>query len=266
MFKERKVYLKRLITILLTITFIFPIIILVCYALCLNWAYPNLIPNNITTRGINALLSTESLSITFNSIGCALLVTLFTVLLCIPAARALSQEEFKGKSFFTLLITSPLILPLTSITMGLHILFIKLGLTNTILGVTLINTIPCIPYGVRLISNVMSIVGKKHEVAAKSLGASSIKAFFYITFPMILPGIISSCAFVFIIAFSQYFTTFLIGGGLIKTLPMVLIPYIQSGDRTLASVYSILFIASSLLVLIVLEKIVSIHYKKSFYL
>ncbi|HCQ89184.1 MAG TPA: ABC transporter permease, partial [Clostridium sp.] len=67
-------------------------------------------------------------------------------------------------------------------------------------------------------------------------------------------------------AFSQYFTTFLIGGGLIKTLPMVLIPYIQSGDRTLASVYSILFIASSLLVLIVLEKIVSIHYKKSFYL
>lgn len=258
--------MKRLLTILLFITFVFPIFILICYSMCTAWAYPKLIPRGISYRGIEAMFSIESLHITFNSIIYALAITIVTVLMCMPAARALSCYDFKGKGAFTLLITSPLILPLSSITMGLHILFIKLGLTNTILGVILINCIPCIPYAVRLVSNVMSMVGVNHEMVAKSLGASPIKAFLFITFPMILPGVISACAFVFIIAFSQYFTTFLIGGGMVKTLPMVLIPYIQSGDRTLASVYSILFIISALLVLLTIEKLVSKHYNKWFYI
>ena len=57
----------------------------------------------------------------------------------------------------------------------------------------------------------------------------------------------------YIISYSQYFTTLLAGGGRIKTLALVLVPYIQSGDRALASIYSTVFVGSALIVFFLLE-------------
>ena len=42
----------------------------------------------------------------------------------------------------------------------------------------------------------------------------------------------------FTLSYSQYFTTLIVGGGRVKTLALVLVPYIQGGDRALASVYA----------------------------
>lgn len=253
--------MKKLIYILLFLIFIFPIFLLMLYSIALGFSYPNLLPENYSLRGLELLFSLSSLKVTFFSILCALTVTLFTLLLCIPAARAIAIGAFKGKYIFYMLLTSPLILPLSSITMGIHVVFIKLHLTNTFLGIVLINTLPCMPYCIRLLVNVMSIVSNTHEMAARTLGASPFKAFMKVTLPLITPGILSASTLVFIIAFSQYFTTFLIGGGNIVTIPMVLIPYIQSGDRTLAASYSLLFIFSSMGVLVVIEKLLYKYYK-----
>ena len=35
----------------------------------------------------------------------------------------------------------------------------------------------------------------------------------------------------FVLSYSQYFTTLMVGGGRVKTIALVLVPYIQSGDR-----------------------------------
>lgn len=253
--------MKKLIYSLLFLIFISPIFLLILYSIALGFSYPNLLPENYSFRGLELVFSSSSMKITFFSILSALTVTLFTLLLCIPAARAIAIGDFKGKYICYMLLTSPLILPLSSITMGIHLIFIKLNLTNTFLGIVLINALPCIPYCIRLLVNVMSIVSNTHETVARTLGASPFKAFIKITLPLIIPGILSASTLVFIIAFSQYFTTFLIGGGNIVTLPMVLIPYIQSGDRTLASSYSLLFIFSSMAVLLIIEKLLYKHYK-----
>jgi putative spermidine/putrescine transport system permease protein len=52
----------------------------------------------------------------------------------------------------------------------------------------------------------------------------------------------------YIISFSQYFLTLLIGGGSVKTLAVVMVPLIYGGDRTIASAYALLFTLSSLIV------------------
>lgn len=254
----------RKITVLLLTLILFPLIILLIYSFSNSWPYPNLFPSNITTHGLNNVFTNDSLNIIFQSIGISLLSTLFTLLLCIPASRALSNTEYKlkDKSIFIIFFTSPLILPLASITMGVHLLFIKLNLVNTILGVTLINSIPCIPYAIRLITNIMTIVGTNYEKVAKNLGASSISAFFKVTLPNLIPGIMSAFSFVFVISFSQYFTTLLIGGGKIITLPVVMIPFIQNGNRTLSSLYSLIFILSAFLVLLIFENLLNRYYKK----
>ena len=67
----------------------------------------------------------------------------------------------------------------------------------------------------------------------------------------------------FILSYSQYFTTLLIGGGKVKTLALVLVPYIQSGDRALASVYSIVYVGSALLIFFILEYLMHLSRKRS---
>ena len=193
----------------------------------------------------------------------SILVVFITIVISIPAAKALSLYNFKGKKFFELLVLSPVIIPTISIAMGVHIFFIKLKLANTYLGVVIINILPCIPYAVGIICDVYKLVGDKLEIQAKMLGASKINVFRYITLPLLLPGILGASSMCFIIVFSQYFLTMLIGGGTVITYPMIMFPYIQSGDRVIGSMYSIVFLVASIIVLMLIEKRIKIYYKNS---
>ena len=147
--------------------------------------------------------------------------------------------------------------------MGVHIFFIKLKLANTYIGVIIINILPCIPYAVRIIGDMYKLIGDKLEIQAKMLGASKIDIFRYVTLPLLLPSILGASSMCFIIVFSQYFLTMLIGGGTVITYPMIMFPYIQSGDRVIASMYSIVFLGVSIIVLILIEKRIKSYYKNS---
>ena len=94
------------------------------------------------------------------------------------------------------------------------------------------------------------------------LGAKKIDTLRYVTIPLILPGIIGASSMCFIISFSQYFLTLLIGGGSVITYPLLMFPYIQSGDRILASMYSIVFIIISLIVVMLMKKSLEKYYNK----
>ena len=60
----------------------------------------------------------------------------------------------------------------------------------------------------------------------------------------------------FILSYSQYFTTLMLGGGRVKTIALVLVPYIQSGDRALASAYSVAFVGSAMIVFVIFEALI----------
>ena len=93
------------------------------------------------------------------------------------------------------------------------------------------------------------------------LGAGPFRAFFLVTLPSLMPGILSSMSMGFILSYSQYFTTLMVGGGRVKTIALVLVPYIQSGDRALSAVYSVAFVGSALLVFFLFEGIIHLAEK-----
>ena len=66
----------------------------------------------------------------------------------------------------------------------------------------------------------------------------------------------------FILSYSQYFITLLIGGGKIKTIALVLVPYIQSGDRPLASIYSMVYVLSALAIFFIIEYLMHLSMKR----
>lgn len=140
--------------------------------------------------------------------------------------------------------------------MGIQITLIRLGLSDTVAGVVLVHLVAAVPYCITIMTDVTRAVGTGLEEQAMVLGAGPVKAFFLTTFPSLLPGILSSMSMGFILSYSQYFTTLMVGGGRVKTIALVLVPYIQSGDRSLSSVYSTAFVGSALLVFFIFEGII----------
>ena len=96
-------------------------------------------------------------------------------------------------------------------------------------------------------------VGNGLEEQARVLGATPWKAFYKVTLPMLAPVMLSSFSMAYIVSFSQYFLTLLIGGGQVKTFTIVMVPLLQGGNRNIASVYSTVFLGVTLIIFGVFE-------------
>ena len=66
-------------------------------------------------------------------------------------------------------------------------------------------------------------------------------------------GIMSSLSMCYIMSFSQYFLTLLVGGGKVQTFVLTLFPYLTGGDRTIACAYSLVFLAVTFPVFLLFE-------------
>jgi len=251
-------------TILYTalLSVLLPLGVLLIWSFAGSWPWPNLLPKTFSFRVMGELFGGYSgaLQVLFSSILISLAVALVSILISIPAARAIALYDFWGKDFLEFITLLPVIVPVTAFAMGTQILFIRLNLSDTVLGVILVHIILCLPYTMKILTEVTKATGTKMECQALVLGATPFQTFRYVTLPLLMPGIIAAASMAYIISFSQYFLTFLVGGGNIITFSMFMFPYIQSGDRTISSGYSILFIATSLLVFILFETLMKKYY------
>lgn len=259
---EKKLIFNTIIYVAAFVIFS-PLIVLFIWGFSKRWPWPYIFPEEFSLRGFTYLFTGagNSLAVILFSIWLSFVVTLTALAISVPAARALALYEFRGKGFFRMLVLLPLIISPVAVGIGAQISFIKIGIANTFLGVVLIHLIPCLPYGIRILTNVFEVIGDSIELQARTLGANKAQTFFYVTLPLISPGLISAASLMFIVSFSQYFLTFIIGSGNVVTLSMIMFPFIQSGDRSIAACYSIAFIASTLILLLIMEKKVKAYYK-----
>jgi putative spermidine/putrescine transport system permease protein len=89
------------------------------------------------------------------------------------------------------------------------------------------------------------------EQQARSLGASPLQTFWYVTLPAIRPGIIIGGLFAFLVSWSQYILTLLIGGGRVETLPLLLFNFATSGRNDITGAIAMIYVLPGLLILIV---------------
>ena len=246
------------ILLVTTLFCIFLPMVLVCiWSVTGRWPWPGLLPESYTLRTIKELLfgSASLPKLLLSSISLALTVGAIGTVIGILTARATELYRFRGRALVYMGSFFPLLVPGTVFAMGIQITLIRLGLSDTIGGVILVHLIAAVPYCITIMTDVTAAVGDRYEQQAMVLGAAPIRGFFEVTLPSLLPGILSSMSMGFILSYSQYFTTLMVGGGRVKTIALVLVPYIQSGDRALSSVYSVAFVGSGLLVFFIFEGI-----------
>ena len=235
-----------------------PMAVTVLWSITGRWPWPELLPESYTLRTVKELLfgSASLPKLLLSSISLALTVGILGTAIGILTARATELYRFRGKALVYMGSFFPLLVPGTVFAMGIQITLIRLGLSDTVAGVILVHLIAAVPYCITIMTDVTAAAGDRLEQQAMVLGASPLRSFFEVTLPSLLPGILSSMSMGFILSYSQYFTTLMVGGGRVKTIALVLVPYIQSGDRALSSVYSVAFVGSALLVFFLFEGII----------
>ena len=249
--------LRRFLLYSIILIMILPLLYLLIWSFARRWPWPYLLPEEFSLDSWRYFFNPSSGALAALSLSffISLAVTFLALCISIPAGKALGLYNFKGKKIINSLVLAPIIIPPLAVTMGIHINFIRLGLAGRVIGVILVHLIPTIPYSIKILTDVFAVLGDKIEEQARVLGANSWQRFFYITLPLIKSGILSAGTMVFIVSFSQYFLTFLMGGGRVVTFPMILFPLIESGNRPLAAVYSWVFILAALAFTIIIERI-----------
>lgn len=251
--KKKTVY--KVIFAAAVITVLFPISVLAVWSVAKNWRFPNLLPSGFSNRGLAELFGGYSgaLPVLISSIFLSSCVGFLTAVVGTMTARAMVFYEFRGKTLISFLAMLPVIVPATAFAMGIHVIFIRIGLSDTVPGVIIVHLICALPYGVKIMTDITECAGSRLEIQAQNLGASPFRAFAFVTLPAIMPGFVSAACMGYIISFGQYFLTLIIGGGNVKTFSMMMVPYIQSGDRTISGAYGMVFLLATLLVFGIVE-------------
>jgi putative spermidine/putrescine transport system permease protein len=230
-----------------------PFIVLIMWSFSARWFYPHLWPAQWGFRAWQYVFGTagsQIISGLIQSILVALVTSLISVVIGVPAGRALGLYNFRGRDLISVMLMLPVIVPPLCVAMGLHLWFIKLGLAETFTGVVLVHLTFCLPYSIFVMWGVFSNYNPDFESQAHSLGANSWKTMTRVMLPMTFPGIMVAGLFSFLLSWSQYLSTLIIGGGQVTTLPILLFALMGSGDRPVAAAVSMVFVAPAFLALL----------------
>jgi multiple sugar transport system permease protein len=118
---------------------------------------------------------------------------------------ALARFVFPGATTYRLLILLTRAFPVAILALPLTVGFIRLGLYDTPLGVSLMHTALALPFAVLVSASLFQAIPRELEEAAWVFGCSPVRAFLQVVLPLALPGIAATAIFAFVISWNEVF-------------------------------------------------------------
>ena len=112
----------------------------------------------------------------------------------------------------------PMVVPPVVLGVGMQILYVRLGLASTYLGVMIAHAVLAIPFVVVTVSTSLAGIDRAIERSALSLGASPSRTFLSVTLPLAMPGVVSGAVFAFAISLDEVILTLFVAGPDQRTL------------------------------------------------
>ena len=223
-----------------------------------KYEYPDVIPQTYGLKWWDYILSKGQMleSIT-TSLLLAVVVTVISLLICLPAAYAIARYQFKGRSFVRLSFLLTNAFPKMGIYTAMAVIFYKLNLIGTFTGVVLVHVVNTMMFMVWIPSGAFRTVHIQQEESARDAGASALQVFFKITMPMAWPGIVVASLYTFLGSMEEAQGSLLIGLPNIHTMPSELYGIIMSFPDTAGAVFAVILLIPSVLLLIVFRKYLS---------
>jgi len=180
----------------------------------------------------------------------AITATLSTVL-GLLAAKALTRYRVPGATALLGFTSLPLFIP--DIVLGISILIllnavgVPLSLVTVIAGHCLI----CVPFAITVLMSRFDGFDKSLEEASLDLGEGGWMTFWRVTFPLALPGIVSSLLLTFIVSFDEFLIAYFLAGNE-ATLPIYIWGQLRFPEKLPAvlALGALILVASAVLVVI----------------
>ena len=187
----------------------------------------------------------------WTSLQAGIFATLLACALGTAAALGLARSRFPGKSLVVGFLVSPMIVPVIVLAIAVYAVYAKLKLVGSLLGLVLAHAALGLPFVIVTVSATLQRVDERLEHAALSLGATPLKTFRHVLFPLIRPGMIAGAVFAFIASWDDVVVALFISGTRSATLPKRMWEGLRSEvDPTIAAVSTLLVLFSVALMLV----------------
>lgn len=147
-----------------------------------------------------------------------------TVAIAIPlatfAAYSFSRFDLVGKRLMFVTILATQFVPAVVIVLPFFIMFQKLGLLDTHLGLIIVNLALVLPFGIWMIKGFIDGIPVEIEDAARIDGATRLQIVTKIVLPLAAPGIVAAAIFCFIIAWNEFLFALILTTNKAVTLPV----------------------------------------------
>ncbi len=176
------------------------------------------------------LFNNESL---MKSLGVSLMlsITVTVIAVVIGTLGSLAIHKYKNSltRFMVPIVHLPILTPEIIVGIAFMQIFstmnVKFGLATLILS----HLSFCVPFVIIVVLSRLKTINVNVEDAARDLGATAWQAFFHITIPELLPGIISGAALSFIMSFDDVIISFFMSGASNTTLPVKVYSMLRVG-------------------------------------
>jgi len=192
--------------------------------------------------------------ITKNTLIIAALAVTMSTLIGIPTGWALGRRGIPGKELLMAMILLPRMIPPIAYALGVAQIFYRLHLINTHFGVALAHVAICAPYAILVLSATFEGLDERVLEAAAVCGANSLRTFFHVVLPLILPGILSSMIFTFTTSYNEFTLTLMTYGKDTITLPVRTYIAMGEGYWEVTSAMSIILVIPSIIVLFMIQR------------
>ena len=137
------------------------------------------------------------------------------------AGRALGWRLLRRPAVPSLVLLLPVVLAPFAVAMGLDIVILRVGLPESV-AVVLVLAVFAVPYTAYTMRATYLGLDPSLEEQARVLGATGAQARRLVTRPAAAAGLITATGLAFLVGWSDYVVTLLIGGGQLVTAPMLL--------------------------------------------
>lgn len=177
----------------------------------------------------------------------AAVVTPLSVVIGTCAALGLDRGPLRGRREMFALLISPMILPHIVLGLGIFRVALYLGVSDSLLAFVPAHLTITVPFVIVTVGASLKSFDIGLEEAARSLGASPLKALWYVTLPTIRPGLIAGVIFSFIISFDEFIITFFLSTFKV-TLPLQIFSTLMYQVKpSIAAVSTLMLVLTALL-------------------
>jgi spermidine/putrescine transport system permease protein len=186
-----------------------------------------------------------------NSLIVAVSSTLISTVFGTMVALAMERRQFFAKTPFDALLYLPIIIPDISMAVMLLLFFVMTHVTLSLVTIIIAH----VAFNISFVAIVVRarLVGfdRSLEEAAQDLGANELQTFWYVTLPLLMPGILGGALLAFTLSLDDFVITFFTAGVGSTTLPLRIYSMVKLGiTPEINAISTLLLVASMLLVLL----------------